>query len=240
MLGRWQTDRKGERDIWFLPVARIDTTRPKGVVPYSVRLIAGLLRYRARIPRPRIVQAHRVDVGLATRLLFRGPLVYCIHTQERGLLGPTSDSFWRFPASLHERLDRTIVAAGRAGDRVQPGLRGEGAAVEPAHRRPRPPGSTPRSPVPAPDPHPHARGLGGPAGGPEGPRAGRPGVRRASRESDPDEPWTLEMIGSGHAAAGAEAQIAALPPDVAPPDHAARPARRRRTSPRHAAAPVCS
>ena len=105
-LGRWQKVREGERDIWFLPVARIDTTRPKGVVPFSVRLIAGLLRYRTRIPRAESLQAHRVDVGLATRLLFRGPLVYCIHTQERGLLGPTSDSFWRKFGDLHERLDR--------------------------------------------------------------------------------------------------------------------------------------
>jgi glycosyltransferase involved in cell wall biosynthesis len=108
-LGRWQRVQRGERQIWFLPVARIDTTRPKGYVPYSARLIAGLLRYRSRIPRAASVQAHRVDVGLFARLLFRGPLVYCIHTQERGLLGPTSDSFWRLLGDLHERLDRSIV-----------------------------------------------------------------------------------------------------------------------------------
>ena len=35
--------------------------------------------------------------------------MYCIHTQERGLLGPTSDSFWRFTGGLHERLDKMIV-----------------------------------------------------------------------------------------------------------------------------------
>jgi glycosyltransferase involved in cell wall biosynthesis len=114
-LGRWQTVQRGDRQIWFLPVARIDTTRPKGHVPYSARLVAGLLRYRARIPRAASVQAHRVDVGLFTRLLFRGPLVYCIHTQERGLLGSTSDSFWRFAGRLHEWLDRAIV---RRAERV--------------------------------------------------------------------------------------------------------------------------
>src|SRR5690242_6897094 len=67
-LGRWQIVRRGEREISFLPVARIDPARPKGLVPYSVRLIAGLLRYRARISRAASVQAHRVDVGLFTRL----------------------------------------------------------------------------------------------------------------------------------------------------------------------------
>ena len=101
--------RRGGREIWFLPVARIDTTRPKGLVPHSARLVAGLLRYRARIPRSAEVQAHRVDVGLFTYLLFRRPLVYCIHTQERGLLGPTSDSFWRLTGGLHERVDRAVA-----------------------------------------------------------------------------------------------------------------------------------
>jgi hypothetical protein len=28
-LGRWKTVRRGDREIWFLPVARIDITRPK-------------------------------------------------------------------------------------------------------------------------------------------------------------------------------------------------------------------
>src|SRR5256885_2070362 len=48
-------------------------------------------------------------VGEIDRLVIRGPLLYCIHTQERGLLGPTSDSFWRFTGGLHERLDRAIA-----------------------------------------------------------------------------------------------------------------------------------
>jgi hypothetical protein len=114
-LGVWQRCRRGDREIWFLPVARIDTSRPKGLVPYSLRLVLGLLRYRRSIPKPKAVQAHRVDVGLFTRLLFRRPLVYCIHTQERGLLGPTSDSYWRFTGGLHERLDRMIA---RRAERV--------------------------------------------------------------------------------------------------------------------------
>ena len=88
---------------------------PQAVVPHSARLIAGLLRYRWRIPRPASVQAHRVDIGFFVRLLFRVPLVYCIHTQRNGLLGPTSDSFWRFTGGLHERLDRAIA---RRAERV--------------------------------------------------------------------------------------------------------------------------
>src|SRR5207248_6991602 len=60
-LGIWERHHRGGRDIWFLPVARVDTTRPKGLIPHSLRLVLGLLRYRRAIPRPKAVQAHRVD-----------------------------------------------------------------------------------------------------------------------------------------------------------------------------------
>jgi len=213
VLGRWQKVRKGERDIWFLPVARIDTTRPKGVVPFSVRLIAGLLRYRARIPRAESLQAHRVDVGLATRLLFRGPLVYCIHTQERGLLGPTSDSFWRKFGDLHERLDRWIV---RRAERV---IVFNPAYAEKVRRwNPRtaaaPTWFDPAITVPAPDPHPPALVWVGRLETPKNPELA---IRTfaALAESDPDEPWTFEVIGSGTLRPELEALIATLPPDVA-------------------------
>jgi glycosyltransferase involved in cell wall biosynthesis len=213
VLGRWQKVRKGERDIWFLPVARIDTTRPKGVVPFSVRLIAGLLRYRARIPRAESLQAHRVDVGLATRLLFRGPLVYCIHTQERGLLGPTSDSFWRKFGDLHERLDRWIV---RRAERV---IVFNPAYAEKVRRwNPRtaaaPTWFDPAITVPAPDPHPPALVWVGRLETPKNPELA---IRTfaALAKSDPDEPWTFEVIGSGTLRPELETLIATLPPDVA-------------------------
>ncbi|HSU11895.1 MAG TPA: glycosyltransferase [Pseudonocardia sp.] len=213
VLGRWQKVRKGERDIWFLPVARIDTTRPKGVVPFSVRLIAGLLRYRARIPRAESLQAHRVDVGLATCLLFRGPLVYCIHTQERGLLGPTSDSFWRKFGDLHERLDRWIV---RRAERV---IVFNPAYAEKVRRwNPRtaaaPTWFDPAITVPAPDPHPPALVWVGRLETPKNPELA---IRTfaALAKSDPDEPWTFEVIGSGTLRPELEALIATLPSDVA-------------------------
>jgi len=212
-LGCWQTIRRGDRDVWFLPVARIDSTKPKGFVPHSARLVLGLLRYRARIPRAASVQAHRVDVGLVTRLLFRGPLVYCIHTQERGLLGPTSDSFWRLLGTLHERLDRAIA---RRAARV--------IVFNPAYSEkvrewnPRtisaPTWFDPAITVAARDPAPPAVVWVGRLEEPKDPELA---VRTfaALAQSEPNEPWTLEVIGSGTLRPGLEALIATLPPSVA-------------------------
>ena len=133
-LGRWQTIRRGDRDVWFLPVARIDSTRPKGFVPHSARLVAGLLRYRARIPRAASLQAHRVDVGLVTRAAVPWPAgVLHSHTGARPAradVGLVLAVAGQPPRAAGPRCR----AAGGAGDRVQPGLRREGAAVEPAYR----------------------------------------------------------------------------------------------------------
>jgi glycosyltransferase involved in cell wall biosynthesis len=212
-LGQWQTVRRGDRDVWFLPVARIDSTRPKGYVPHSARLVAGLLRYRSRIPRAGSVQAHRVDVGLFTRLLFRGPLVYCIHTQERGLLGPTSDSFWRFTGRLHEWLDRAIA---RRAERV---IVFNPAYAEKVRRwNPRtvsaPTWFDPAITAPAPEPAPPAVVWVGRLEVPKDPELA---VRAfaALAQSEPDVPWTLELIGSGTLRPTVEALIAGLPADVA-------------------------
>jgi glycosyltransferase involved in cell wall biosynthesis len=211
-LGRWQTLPRGDRQIKFLPVARIDTTRPKGSVPYSARLIAGLLRYRTRIPRARSVQAHRVDLGLFTRLLFRGPLVYCIHTQERGLLGPTSDSFWRFTGGLHERLDRGIVQRAARVIVFNP------AYAEKVRRwNPRtvsaPTWFDPAILAPANDAAPYAIVWVGRLEVPKDPELAIRTFAALVRD-EPAEPWTLEVIGSGTLRSALEAQIAALPADV--------------------------
>lgn len=212
-LGVWQRVRRGEREFWFMPVARIDTSRPKGLVPFSLRLVAGLLRYRRRIPKAKAVQAHRVDVGLFTRLLFRGPLVYCIHTQERGLLGPTSDSYWRFTGGLHERLDRMIA---RMAERV--------IVFNPAYAEkvrqwnPRtvsaPTWFDPAITHPVDTPaNPYNVVWVGRLVVPKDPALAVRAFAHLAAEH-PDEPWTLEVIGSGPLQPALEEQIAALPPEV--------------------------
>lgn len=212
-LGRWQRVPKGDREIWFLPVARINTRASKGLIPFSARLVAGLLRFRRRIPRVGTVQAHRVDVGVATKLLFRNPLIYCIHTQERGLLGPNSDSVWRRFGDLHERLDRAVVKRAQRVIVFNPAY-----AEKVRQWNPRtvsaPTWFDPAITVPAREPAPPAVVWVGRLADPKDPALA---IRAfaALAQSDPDEPWTFELIGSGPLREELDAQVAALPPEVA-------------------------
>lgn len=108
-LGQWEQHRFGDRTVWFLPVASFDPANQQRRIPHSVRLIAGVARYRSRIPRSALIQAHRADTAWASSKLLRRPLAYFIHTQENGLLGATSDSFWRSAAGLHRAMERSVV-----------------------------------------------------------------------------------------------------------------------------------
>ena len=66
-LGAWERHEIGGRDVWFLPVARLDPGNQSRHIPHSLRLMAGVVRYRERIPQARVVQAHRADTAVAVR-----------------------------------------------------------------------------------------------------------------------------------------------------------------------------
>lgn len=114
-LGRWESHNYGGRVVWFLPVVRVDPGDQSRRIPHSLRLALGALRFIRRMPSAALVQAHRMDIGLIATFLPK-PLVYMVHTQQGGLTGKTSDSFWRYAKSLHEKLEKTVVS--RAADVV--------------------------------------------------------------------------------------------------------------------------
>jgi glycosyltransferase involved in cell wall biosynthesis len=213
-LGQWETHQRGDRTVFFLPVARLDPTGPKRGIPHSVRLVAGLLRYRRAIPAPKLVQAHRVDVAMAVRVLFRAPLVYSIHTQEHGLMGRTSDSFWRFAGGwLYERIDRLMVRLARRVIVFNPDYAERVRQWNP-HSVSAPTWFDPAITVFQPDPpDPYAVLWVGRFEVPKDPQLA---VRTFAHLAlaHPDEPWTLRLVGDGSLRSDIEAQVAALPAKV--------------------------
>jgi glycosyltransferase involved in cell wall biosynthesis len=215
VLGRWESHRRGEGVVRFLPVARIDGSGARRFIPNSVRLVAGVLRYRSAIAEPRVLQVHRLDVAMAVRVLFRAPFVYCIHTQRHGLIGRTSDSFWRFAGGgLYERLDRMV--AGLAGRVIvfNPEY-AERVRQWNAHTVSAPTWFDPaNTPVRSESADPFAVVWVGRLEVPKDPQLA---VRAFAHLAlaDPEEPWILRIVGSGSLRPALEEQIAALPPAVA-------------------------
>lgn len=107
-LGHWERHDFDGRQVMFMPVVRLDPGNQRRKIPHSLRLMFGLLRFKRRLPRMAVSQAHRMDIGLCLLILLRSPLVYFIHTQKSGLTGKTSDSLWRYSGWLHERLESFV------------------------------------------------------------------------------------------------------------------------------------
>jgi glycosyltransferase involved in cell wall biosynthesis len=114
-LGVWEKHRTANGGaFWFLPVSRFDPAVQQRRVPHSLRLMAGAWRFRRALPTPGVVQVHRMDTAVASLALLRRPQSYFIHTQENGLTGRTSDSFWRFAARAHRWLESFVVRRARS------------------------------------------------------------------------------------------------------------------------------
>lgn len=108
-LGVWERYDFGAGPVWFLPVVKLDPGNQRRVMPHSLRLGIGLVRFLRQLPKVDLVQAHRMDTGFLISALLRKPLVYMVHTQRGGLTGSTSDSLWKYARKVHEQLEKVVV-----------------------------------------------------------------------------------------------------------------------------------
>lgn len=210
-IGRWELHRQGGTSIFFLPVTTLDPGDQRRRIPHSVRLVGGLARFRHRLPRARLVQAHRADVAAAAVALLRRPLAYFIHNQAAGLTGTTSDSFWRRLGSGHERLEARLVR--RAHDVVvfNEDYARELAPLNPAARF-SPTWYDPQLVTFAADPvDPHRIVWVGRLEAPKDPRLAVQVLERLA-ERDPAAPWVLDVVGDGTLRRDVERAVADLDP----------------------------
>lgn len=211
-LGVWETHRFGDRTIAFLPVARLDPADQRRRIPHSVRLMAGVLRFRRRIPRSEFVQAHRMDTAYAVLRLFRRPLAYFIHTQENGLVGATSDSFWRKLGSLHRRFERSVVRRARDVVVFNPDYASTVTEWNAAARF-SPTWFDPAITAPANDRDPHAVIWVGRLEVPKDPMLAVEAFARL-RDLDPHHSWSLQLLGSGTLLGDVRRKVETLPEAV--------------------------
>jgi glycosyltransferase involved in cell wall biosynthesis len=112
-IGQWEEHEREGVKFWFMPVVRLDPADQHRKIPHSLRLVFGVVRYRRRLPAAKWFQAHRMDTAWSLRRLVGQQAAYFIHTQENGLTGEVSDSFWRLAGTVHKRLERSVVKRAR-------------------------------------------------------------------------------------------------------------------------------
>lgn len=108
-LGEWEEYDRGSGTFWFMPVVRLDPGDQRRRLPHSLRVVLGTLRYHRRLPKSEWYQAHRMDTAWSLRWILGRRTAYFVHTQENGLTGQVSDSFWKVAAKIHKRLERRVV-----------------------------------------------------------------------------------------------------------------------------------
>lgn len=109
-LGVWEFYSIGQREVAFLPVARLDPSEQGSRrIPHSARLVAGLVRYRAQLPSFKEIQLHRADTAFVLSRLLQKNLIYFIHTQDDGITSKSSDSFWTKASALHRSMELSTI-----------------------------------------------------------------------------------------------------------------------------------
>lgn len=213
-LGRWEQHQLAPgRTFWFLPVAAVDPANQVRRIPHSLRIVAGLARFRRVIPEADVLQVHRMDTAAALRVVKPTRQAYFVHTQQDGLTGKTSDSWWRHLGDAHRWLEQAVMrraesvvvfneAYGQVAQQHNPR-----AIFSPTWYDPQlmPDESAPR------DPH---RVLW--VGRLEVPKDPQLAVRAAVEliRQQPSVPWSLDLVGSGTLLATVQAEVAALPDDI--------------------------
>lgn len=120
------------REVWFLPVAHLDPDKRRRLLPHGLRLAYGLVRYRTRLPRPSIVQGHKLESTATLRWLFPATAVVSfIHSQSGALSAKGSDSRWRRLGATHARLERAAARSAHSVVVFNPYYARDLAAINP-------------------------------------------------------------------------------------------------------------
>ncbi|WP_454131173.1 glycosyltransferase [Microbacterium lacticum] len=197
-LGEWSEQELYGRRFRFMPVANLDPGNQIRRAPHSLLIGAGLVRYKKRIPKARYIQTHRADLGLLASTLLPGSFDYFIHTQESGILGADSDSFWKRAAPVHRAVEKTVVRRAQRVRVFNPTY-AERVVEWNMNTKASPTWWDPELIKPRADGGERARRILW-VGRLEQPKQPSLALRamQALRQSAPDEDWTLRIVGAGN------------------------------------------
>lgn len=109
-IGEWESYEVGGNQIKFMPLLNMDPGNQRRRVPHALSITTHLLPKLRSLGPVRILQTHRADLSLVSSLTIRHQRkAYFIHTQENGILGHDSDSFWKYGAAAHRIIEKREV-----------------------------------------------------------------------------------------------------------------------------------
>ena len=115
-VGTWRRQQCNSVELNFLPILYLDKdNRQTKKFPDSLLYILKLLRL-CRGLKPRVIHAHRIEIGLIASFIWpRTPVVVFIHNESHQLSrNSNSSSFWRFAPSLHSAVtELTLIRSNR-------------------------------------------------------------------------------------------------------------------------------
>lgn len=108
-IGQWTSVRMGSRAVAFLPVGWLGKAMQRSRIPYSVRLLAGTVRYRRKVlGDATIFDFHRVETSLSL-LYGRRHRNLFVH-QNMDVIGSAgSDIGWRYAPEAYFALERHAI-----------------------------------------------------------------------------------------------------------------------------------
>ncbi len=107
-VGRWQRLTAGGREYRFLPVI---AARPnyRGLVPVTLRLAAGVRRFRREIDFGNaVVELHRIEPAMALAGVLN-PRVLFLHAHSEDIYNPKTENIWRRFPWAYFWLERRLI-----------------------------------------------------------------------------------------------------------------------------------
>ena len=89
----------------FIPVAKLNAGNQQRIIPHTIRVYLGVLKYARKFLNHTIIQVHRTDIFFLISLISKSRIVQFIHTQKGGLASENSDSKWKRFRRLYELID---------------------------------------------------------------------------------------------------------------------------------------
>ena len=105
-LGKWQHMVLNNKKIRFIPILLMDKNASRRI-PHSILMMFAIIRYRKLISEFKLIQTHRVELGILINYIFRKSVnIQFIHNDGSNFQKHLSESYWRLFPKIYLFLEK--------------------------------------------------------------------------------------------------------------------------------------